>query len=131
MRRYLSVLLLVSVGPIARAGPCARVTGIASAAQSRDVNYAVASQLGISSVTVLRSYKSQAWRMLHVRSPGADDAFLFFHGTPTKHHYVAMWAGAYTAEERADAVAWARQHAPGVPLVLAKCFAAIVIGDPQ
>jgi hypothetical protein len=126
MNRIACLLLFVALSLTAQASPCTGVDEMDSPGTPVGATSAIAAQLGVSSVDILRSLKYGGWQILYVRSPAADDAFLFYKGEPTQRRYIAMWAGAYTREERAAAAHWARTNAPGIPRTLAECFASVV-----
>ena len=101
--------------------PCAHV-GRALPSDPR-VGAALAVQLHAPSARVLQSFTLRGWRILYVETPAADDAYVFFSGDPARRHYVTLWAGAAESGETESIRAWALENAPGIPPLLAACFA--------
>ena len=130
MNKITSGLLLVAAGaaplqphPVT-AGTTAACTHVARALPS-DVRVAaaLAEELKAPSARVLQSFAYGSWRVLYVETPTADQVFVFFVGDPATRRYVALWSGAGQPSETAEIRAWALANAPGIPPLLAECFA--------
>jgi hypothetical protein len=81
--------------------------------------------LKISSTTVLRSFASGNWSIIHVQPDKAEPVFLFFAGNPLTSRYVTLWGGegATTGKDEPIIKNWVLKNAPGIPPKLAGCFA--------
>jgi hypothetical protein len=121
-------LALAAPGTFAATTPCAgidRALPTPAPATAR----AVARDMHVQKVKLLESFHAGSWRILYVESYVADEAFLFYPGDPSAHHYVTLWAGAAMPTEQASILAWTEKNAPGIPPKLAACFAWHVTQD--
>jgi hypothetical protein len=81
------------------------------------------------SVAVLQSFAYSDWYVIYVRTPGADETFLFYHGDPAAHSFVDMWSGAAAKDETHQIYDWLLSRMHGIPRKLAACFAYHVTKD--
>ena len=73
---------------------------------------------------VLGLFRAQGWYIVYANNHATDDPYLFYSTDPTKaSRYVGAWAGGASADEGAQIQAWVTQEMPGIPKVLAECFA--------
>ena len=121
-RGWLSGILVCLVAS-ANATPCDRVTQTLTSSQRASLSAIVASQLQAHSAKILGSYRLSNWYLLHVDTPDAAQAFLFYRGDPSSRQYVALWSRSGSKPKESDLRSWARMQAPGVPETLGKCFA--------
>jgi hypothetical protein len=122
MRSLLLIGLLLGAG-VAVASPCDSVKRDLSESQRAEWAAVIAKQLDVPKVTVLQSFRSNAWTIVYVTTPNSDPPFLFFDRAPGKAHFVTLWSGGAQANEEASIHAWVIENAPGIPPDLAACFA--------
>jgi hypothetical protein len=73
---------------------------------------------------VLGLFRTQGWYIVYANNHATDDPYLFYSTDPAKaSRYVGAWAGSAAADEGAEIQAWVTQEMPGIPKVLAECFA--------
>ena len=77
----------------------------------------------VSTVTVLQAFKYGSWKVYYVDPKDWEPVYLFFPNDPEKVGYVNLWAGAARPEEEAGVLNWTKEKVPGIPSILAKCFA--------
>jgi hypothetical protein len=63
------------------------------------------------------------WYIIQAETPASDPPFLFFHGDPMRHKYVALWSGGAMVGEQITIERWVLKNATGIPKKLASCFA--------
>jgi hypothetical protein len=63
------------------------------------------------------------WQIILVETGASDDAFLFLRGDSAKARPVTLWGGAATVFDEQPIFRWTKKNAPGIPVLLAKCFA--------
>jgi hypothetical protein len=110
----------------AAAGPCDREKTTLTDDRKAILAAVVDSQLHVSKAKIVGSFRRSGWYVIHAETPESDPPFLFFHGDPTNHRYVALWSGAGMVGEKSQIVQWVVQHAPGIPKKLVSCFASLV-----
>jgi len=80
--------------------------------------------LKITSVSVLRSFASGNWIIIHVAPPKAEAVFLFYAGNPLTSRYVTEFSDMGMAMFHGEPAMkdWVLKNAPGIPPKLASCF---------
>jgi hypothetical protein len=69
-------------------------------------------------------FRAKGWYIVYVDNHATDTPYLFYSTDPTKSsRYVGAWAGGAAVDESAEIQAWEEKEMPGIPSVLAKCFA--------
>ncbi len=117
-------LAIVVVPELARASPpCDGVDRTLSPIQATLLSRAIADDLGVDKVKVLKTFKLEGWSIVSIEAPKADDAFVFYSKEPGTARHVTLWSGAARKDEEAEITRWAQANAPGIPARLAKCFA--------
>ncbi len=106
-----------------QASPCDGVDRTLAASEVPGLSKSIATQLHVPEADVLQSFRDGRWQIVYVDTHRADEAFLFFAGAPSSHHYVTMWSGGASPNEERSIQAWAKSNAPGIPGRLAACFA--------
>jgi hypothetical protein len=73
---------------------------------------------------VLSLFRAQGWYIVYVDNHATDTPYLFYSTDPTKaSRYAGAWAGGAAADEGPEIQAWEEKEMPGIPKILAKCFA--------
>lgn len=88
----------------------------------KDYATAIAKQLKVKSVEVLKIFRKENWRIIYISTDGSDDPFVFYSDDPTTTKYITLWSGAAKKEEENDIKKWAYKNVPGIPSELADCF---------
>jgi hypothetical protein len=91
--------------------------------QKREWTPAINRQLNGRLDTINQAFELSGWIIVFVDAKEADPPFLFFHGNPTKTHYITIWSGAAMRSKQAEMKEWVLKNAPGIPVDLASCFA--------
>ena len=69
-------------------------------------------------------FRAKGWYIVYVDNHATDTPYLFYSTDPTRSsRYVGAWAGGAAVDESAEIQAWEEKEMPGIPSVLAKCFA--------
>ncbi len=84
---------------------------------------AIAKQLDVKRVLVHQSFRFGGWSILYVSTFETDDAYVFYRSDPARSHYVTLWGGVAIEDEEQEIRDWSVKNAPGVPPILARCFA--------
>ena len=90
---------------------------------------AIAKQMHVPIVDVLKSFRFGGWSIIYVATHQADEAFLFYAHDPLRSHYVTLWSGRARLDEGQVIRKWVEKNAPGIPSKLAGCFAWHVTKD--
>ena len=125
MVRCLACVAVLLLAGGAQAAPCSGVDRHPLISQA--MSPAIAGQLGVKSLAIRQALWFGGWSVLEVAVPHGEPAFLFYRGDPAASRYLTLWAGAAAPSEEAAIRDWAVANAPGIPPVLAACFAAAVM----
>lgn len=69
-------------------------------------------------------FRAQGWYIVYVDNHATDTPYLFYSTDPIRaSRYVGVWAGGAAVDEGPEIQAWEEKEMPGIPKVLAKCFA--------
>lgn len=123
MRTLLTLVLGIICTACAAVTPCSSVDRTLTPAQQSAWAPAVARQLNVPSVQILKSYRLGGWNIIYADTHQTDEVFLFFAGDPAQSGYVILWSGAARPDEEDAIKHWTLENAPGVPADLATCFA--------
>jgi hypothetical protein len=63
------------------------------------------------------------WNIIEVWPLSAEREYLFYPRSPFESHAITSWSGTATPFEQASIKHWVQRNAPGIPLLLAGCFA--------
>jgi hypothetical protein len=117
-------LLVLLVAPVAFATQACEGVGRQQTADQRAALAPVlARQLNVPAVTVLASFRVDAWLGVYVDTLQSDEVFLFFSADPPTVSYSSVWSGAAKRDEELALKTWAMKNNPGIPSALAACFA--------
>jgi hypothetical protein len=64
--------------------------------------------------------------VIHVQPATSEAIYLFYSGDVAAGNAANEWSGAAAPDEAPQIHAWVLQHVPGIPPLLAECFAARV-----
>jgi hypothetical protein len=97
----------------------------ARVALSRQVRAATHQVTSPSDVTA--AIGSNNWRIVWANPRGSEPGVFLFRIAHGRFHYVNVWGGVATEDERREVVAWATRQ--NVPATLARCFAGKLLDD--
>ena len=81
---------------------------------------------------VLGMFRAKGWYIVYANNHATDDPYLFYSTDPAKaSRYVGVWSGWAADDEGPEIEAWVRKEMPGIPKVLAECFAWYVTRGPN
>lgn len=124
MRTVLALLLIGALSSACGAAtPCDGVDVSMSREQQDVWSNAVAHQMGLPSVQLLKAFRLGGWGIIYVDTQQSDEVYLFYPTDPTKSTFVTMWSGAARVDEEAEIKNWVLKNAPHIPDGLAACFA--------
>ncbi|MEO8670454.1 MAG: hypothetical protein ABI411_04000 [Tahibacter sp.] len=123
--RALFCLLLILPG-IAAATPCDGLDRSKSLGGNTQVAELIAKQRQLDKLEILGSISSGGWTVIHAQPAHAEALYLFYAGDIASSSAVAEWSGAAAPDEAQQIRAWTLQKVPGIPPLLADCFAARV-----
>ena len=115
--------------PVSAKTPCDGVDRHLLHGEKQKLMPPVARQIGAPHPTILQEFKFEDWSIVYADTGVSDETFIFYHGDPTRTHYVTIWSGAAGLDEESQIREWTVENAPGIPLRLAKCFAWHVTKD--
>jgi hypothetical protein len=77
----------------------------------------------VSSIDVLKVFRSGGWTIIYVGDFVTDELYLFYKGDPLSGSYITMDAGAVPLDEEHDIEMGITKAAHGIPQNLARCYA--------
>jgi hypothetical protein len=84
---------------------------------------AVATHLHAKHAEISQSFRYGGWSILYVSTGEADDAYVFYSADPLQGKFVTLRSGIALEGEEQEIRDWTFKNAPGIPRVLARCFA--------
>lgn len=72
-------------------------------------------------------YSAQGWTLLVLDSDVTDERHYFYSGDPLTQPPAVTWGGAVAPWERKAILSWLKKAAPGIPNVLANCWASATV----
>ncbi|MBI3480880.1 MAG: hypothetical protein HY016_11090 [Nitrosomonadales bacterium] len=111
------------------ASPCDGVDRSLSSKRKSVLAHKIATELNVSTVDVLQSFKSHGWSIIYIDTHESDEAFLFYPSDPLSSGYITSWGGVASIYEEQQIKEWILKNAPKIPLKLANCFAWHVTHD--
>jgi hypothetical protein len=109
--------------PIRAENPCSGVDRTLPKERAKGLGPVIARQLDAKRAEISQSFRLDGWSILYVSTGEADDAFVFYSGDPMRSKYVTLWGGVALESEEKEIRAWTLKNAPGIPRILANCFA--------
>jgi hypothetical protein len=64
-----------------------------------------------------------AWSIIYIDAWDSESEYLFYSRSPFGTRAITSWSRAATPFEEVSIKHWALSNAPGIPLLLASCFA--------
>jgi len=122
MKHTISIVLVIAALD-ATAAPCTGVGSATAETHKTEIALVVASQLHVTNSRILREFRYADWYIIQAETPASDPPFLFYHGDPMRHQYVALWSGGAMFGEKDSIERWVLKNAKGIPEKLASCFA--------
>jgi len=119
----LCAVALTAISSAAHATPCGGIDRSLGPARRTELETRLARELHVKKADIVQSFKKETWSILYVRTPAADETFLFYNHNPSYTQHIAQWSGAAKPEEENAIKAWTLGHAAGIPESLADCFA--------
>jgi hypothetical protein len=128
---FAAITLALSSFPplICAENPCSGVDRSLTTERSTALAPAVATHLNAKHAEISQSFRYRGWSILYVSTGEADDAYVFYSADPLQGKYVTLWGGAAFEGEEQEIRNWTFKNAPGIPGVLARCFAWHVTRD--
>lgn len=120
---YVLVLVASISQPVMADTPCEAYSVKLSNDQQKNWSNAIANQLQVSTVDILKVLGKDRWRIVYVDTHQSDEVFLFYPSTPLNGKYASMWSGAATKSEGTLIEDWTLKNVPNIPKELASCFA--------
>jgi hypothetical protein len=102
---------------------CSRVDRTLPKERAKGLGPVIAKQLDVKRAKISQSFRFGDWSVLYVSTDETDDAFVFYSGDPMRSRYVTLWGGVALESEETEIRAWTLKNAPGIPRILANCFA--------
>ena len=102
---------------------CSRVDRTLPKERAKALGPVIARHLDAKRAEISQSFRFDGWSILYVSTGEADDVFVFYPADPMRSKYVTLWGGVALEGEETEIRAWTLKNAPGIPRVLANCFA--------